>query len=127
LISAFEHAKRSIQREENATHSIGMEILLYASGERQIKKAIKKMGIKKERNSFVAIFIHSSEINNKIDLFINEFLTHFHLEKNDSVIIPDTTMLLEYGISKQAILSVNKDQVFQLVLEKIALVDVIKK
>ena len=127
LISAFEHAKRSIQREEKATHSIGMEVLLYASGERQIKKAIKKMGIKKDRYSFVAIFLHSSEFIDEIDTFINEFLTHFHLEKNDSVISPDINMLPEYGIGKQAISSVSKDQVFQLVLEKIALVDVIKK
>jgi len=127
LISAFEHAKRSIQRGENATHSLGMEILLYASGERQIKKAIKKMGIKQDRTSFVAIIIHPSEFNDEIDSFINKFLTDFHLEKNNSVILPDVAMLAEYGISQQAIFSVGKDQVFQLVLEKIALVDVIKK
>ena len=127
LISAFEHAKRSIQRGENVTHSLGMEILLYASGERQIKKAIKKMGIKKGGNLLVILFLHPSELNKKIDTIVNEFLKDFNLEKNDSVILPDKTMLSEYGISKQAISSVSKNQVFQLVLEKIALVDVIKK
>ena len=127
LVSAFEHAKRSMQRGENATHNIGMEILLYASGERQIKKAIKKMGIKKDRSSYVALIIYPPEANNPINLLIDDFLICYQLEEDQEVILPDENMLAEYGINQKAILSVRKDQIFHLVLEKIALVDVIKK
>ena len=127
LISAFEHAIRAFERGENATHSLGMEVLLYASGERQIKKAIKKMGIKKESKSIVAIILHHSGFHEKLNSFITEFLSQFHLEKNNNVIFPDKSMLEEYGINQQAISSVKNDQVFHLVLEKVALVDVIKK
>jgi len=126
IISAFEHAKRSLQRNEASTHSMEMELLLYASGERQIKHAIKKMGIQKGELDFIAIFLFDKEKRKKIDNIIDNFLQFFHLRKNDSVFNPDDSKLVHFGISKQAIQSVQKDQIFQLVLEKIALVDIIK-
>ena len=46
LISAVEHAVRAMDRKTNTTNSLEMEILLYASGERQLKIAIPKMGVK---------------------------------------------------------------------------------
>jgi KEOPS complex subunit Cgi121 len=127
LQSAFEHAKRSFQKGESATHSFGMELLFYASGERQITKAIKKMGIKKDVNSIISAFIFSPHLNNHIDIIIDNFIKEFSLKKNDSLIQPDETMLSMYGISKKAVSTVQDNQIFQLILEKIALVDAIKK
>ena len=46
LASAVEHAVRAMKRKTNTTNSLAMEILLYASGERQLKLAIPKMGVK---------------------------------------------------------------------------------
>lgn len=127
LQSAFEHAKRSFQRGESATRSLGMELLLYASGERQITKAIKKMGIKKDLDWIVSVFIFPSNLNNNIDIIKDNFYKDFSLQNNNLVIQPDETMLSLYGISKKARSTVQHHQIFQLVLEKIALVDVIKK
>jgi tRNA threonylcarbamoyladenosine modification (KEOPS) complex Cgi121 subunit len=103
-----------------------MELLVYASGERQIKHAITKMGIQKGEHDFIAIFLFDKEKRRQIDNIIDNFLQLFHLSKNDSVFNPDDSKLVHFGISKQAIQSVQKDQIFQLVLEKIALVDIIK-
>ncbi len=47
VISAVNHAKRAFRQGTNATNTLALEILLYAAGERQIQKAIKKMGVKK--------------------------------------------------------------------------------
>ena len=46
LVSAVTHALRAMKRNSNTTNSLEMEILLYASGERQLKLAIPKMGVK---------------------------------------------------------------------------------
>jgi len=59
LLSSFEHAKRSIKRKTDTTNSLGMEILLYASGERQLKLAIPKMGVKKGSASIAFVFANS--------------------------------------------------------------------
>lgn len=126
IVSAFEHAKRSIQQDEASTHSLKMEILLYASGERQIKHAIEKMGVKKGKTVFVTIFLFPEEKKQSIDNIINMFNQKFQIEVDGSALIPKESKLFDYGISKQAIESVRDDQKFQLVLEKIALVDVIK-
>jgi len=45
LISASEHAVRAFKQKKNSTNSPAMEILLYASGERQIQREIKIIGI----------------------------------------------------------------------------------
>lgn len=126
IISASEHAQRSIKRDEASTHSLQMELLLYASGERQIKHAISKMGVKKGKTNFVAIFLFSEEKKQSIDAIVDTFNQKFHINENKSALLPNESKLSAYGISQQAIESVRQDQKFQLVLEKIALVDVIK-
>ena len=58
IISAVNHAKRAMERKTNTTNSLEKEILLYASGERQLKLAIPKMGIN-EGHGNVALLIMS--------------------------------------------------------------------
>jgi len=126
ILSAFKHAIRSMQQDNAVTHSLSMELLLYVSGERQIKRAIKKMGIKEGKHDFVVVFIYPLKESKNITLTIDTFLNNFELKRNDSLIKPDKKKLIEFGITKESIFSVRSNQVFQLVLEKIALVDVIK-
>lgn len=127
LLSAYRHAKRSLERGETSTHSLGKEVLLYASGERQIIKAIKKMGIKDGENNVVVVFLYTSDLTDSINDIIDLFLDEFKFKKDDSVLNPEKSLLKKFGIENAAISSVRNDQVFNLVLEKIALVDVIKK
>lgn len=43
--SALYHAKRSFSEKRNTSDSLSMESLLYASGERQLSSAVKKMSV----------------------------------------------------------------------------------
>src|SRR5437867_8774842 len=49
LASAFDHARRAFDQGRNSTASIEVEFLLYASGERQISKAISTAGARPRR------------------------------------------------------------------------------
>lgn len=55
LLSAVFHALRSFERKENLTKTIENEMILYASGERQIKNAIEKLGVKNENVIIVVV------------------------------------------------------------------------
>lgn len=57
LVSAAMHAMRAFEQKTNATNSLALEVLLYAAGERQIHKAIKKMGVKKGKQTIAFVLI----------------------------------------------------------------------
>ncbi len=82
LISATTHAQRAFEQGRNATNSLALEILLYAAGERQIQKAIKKIGVKKGKQQIA--FVITNDVNQKTNKaikksVINELLRTFHL------------------------------------------------
>ena len=124
LISAVEHAQRSMKNKTNTTNSLGMEILLYASGERQLKLAIPKMGVKTGRAEIVLTLVkEKGEISDKI---VNEMLNLFSLARDDSVIDGDKETLKIFGINKTELKTVSKNKYGDLILEKVAMVDIIK-
>ena len=124
LISAVEHAQRSMKNKTNTTNSLGMEILLYASGERQLKLAIPKMGVKTGRAKIVLTLVkEKGEISDKI---VNEMLNLFSLARDDSVIDGDKETLKNFGINKTELKTVSKNKYGDLILEKVAMVDIIK-
>lgn len=125
LISAYEHAKRAMDRKKNTTNSIEMETLLYASGERQLKLAIPKMGVKKSSVSVALIFIAESKtkISNQL---ISEFLKELSLNRDDGVLEGNENTLKKFGITETEIRTVMKVKYGNLILEKVALVDIIK-
>ena len=99
-----------------------MEILLYASGERQLKLAIPKIGIKKDHADIAFIFI-----GNKIsDKLIGELLQELSLKRDDKVLEGNINTLKKFGLKEREIKTVSKDKYESLILEKIALVDIIK-
>lgn len=124
LLSAFKHAKRAMDRKTNTTKSLGMEILLYASGERQLKLAIPKMGIKKGQVKIAFILIsENQEITNKI---INDMMDSTCLTQDDLVLLGNKNTLKNFGINENEIKTVTKAKYEDLILEKVAMVDVIK-
>jgi len=124
IISAFEHAKRAMDRKTNTTNSLEMETLLYASGERQLKLAIPKIGIKKGKANIAFVFINQkSKIPDKL---VDEMLKLLNLKRDDQVIQGDENTLKKFGISKNEIETVTKAKYGDLVLEKVAMVDIIK-
>ncbi len=119
LLSAYKKSKRAFEQKRNTTNSLEMEILLYASGERQIQKAIKKMGVKPGESKIALI------IDGKIE-DINKILEKLNLKRNDKILEGDHNTLKKFGIKSEEIKTVSKESYEDLVLEKIALVDIIK-
>ena len=128
LISSVEHAIRAMRRKTNTTNSLDKEILLYASGERQIKLAIPKMGIKKGNGNIAFVFVNDvkaggSELS---DHLVDEVLESFSLVRDDSVLEGDMDTLRKFGINENEIKTVTKAKYGHLILEKVAVVDIIK-
>ena len=122
IISAYEHAKRAFERLSNTTNSIEMETLLYASGERQIQKAIKKMGIKKGHSN-IAFVIINNKLSNDI---AQNLLKELNLVKDDNILEGNINTLQKFGISAEEISTVSNTHYQDIILEKVALVDIIK-
>lgn len=120
ISSAVEHAKRAMIRKTNTTNTIEMEILLYASGDRQLKNAISKMGVKKG-NANIAFFIENK--SGKIEEII---LKELSLKRDDKILKGDINTLKKFGITDDEIATVSKDKYGHIILEKVAMVDIIK-
>ena len=131
LLSATRHALRAFEQHTNATNSLAMEILLYASGERQIQRAIPKLGISAgpARIAFVMVsdIQHLDEAKGTFSAsFLSSFLATLNLKQNDKVLEGDRHTLERFGITPKEIHTVPETKFQDLILEKVAMVDVIK-
>ena len=125
IISAVEHAKRAMKRKTNTTNSLEKEILLYASGERQLKLAIPKMGIKVGKGN-VALVIMSEAKSKILEQISNDLLTLLTLKRDDKVLEGNEDTLRKFGINETEVKTVKKAKYGDLILEKVAMVDIIK-
>ncbi len=121
ILSAFEHAERAFRNGTNTAKTLGTEVLLYSSGERQISVAIGKMGIR-DGSKRVAVAI----LDDLEDDRISELLERLGLKRDDDVLLPGGKDLKAFGISEKELATVPEEKRYDLVLEKVALVDLIK-
>jgi KEOPS complex subunit Cgi121 len=129
LISATNHAQRAFEQGTNATNSLALEILLYAAGERQIEKALKKIGIKKGKQQIVFVLTDplNKKRNRKVDeTIIKKLLKTFTLTIDENAIHGDRTTLERFGITDQELSIIPECNYGDIILEKVAMVDVIK-
>ena len=131
VISAIEHAIRSFQHNDNATSTLQLELLLYLAGERQIHKAIKKVGVTPDTNDFVIIIVAEINafkgFNGKLsNTIMDSVLKTTRLKQNNNDITGSQTTLRKFGITQKEIDTVTTDNYEGLILEKIAMVDIIK-
>ena len=126
LQSAVEHAIRALNQQRMSTQSIQMEVLLYASGERQLKHAIPKMGVKQGRGLIAILFLRASGTKQSLRNDINLFLKTFQIKRDDSVLDVSERKIQNWGFSKKEMTTINTDSYEDLILEKIAIVDIIK-
>jgi len=115
LLSALEHARRAMDQGTNTTGSLEMEFLLYASGERQISKAIDLTGVRAGR-PFVAVLGGP---------FIADVLERFGWTRDDRFLGAGTVKLRNIGFAPAEIRSAGPAAT-DLVLERVARVDLIK-
>lgn len=130
VISATTHAKRAFQQGTNATGSLALELLIYAAGERQIEKAIKKIGVKKGKQKIA--FVLTDPVDGKgkktiDDSIKKKLLKTFDLQCDEKAIQGDKMTLKRFGITDRELSTIPGEQYGDLILEKVALVDIIKK
>jgi KEOPS complex subunit Cgi121 len=118
ISSALEHALRAFERGTNVASSLMMEVLVYASGERQISTALEKMGVKEGRDGVVIVALGEGDVNH--------LLEEVGLERDDSIIEGQVEMLPAFGITERELETVPPAKVMDLVLERVALVDILR-
>jgi KEOPS complex subunit Cgi121 len=118
ILSAYEHARRAFKTNKNISKSMAMEILVYVSGEPQIANALEKVGISNgcERIALV--------VDENLD--VEGLISHLNLKKADDVLKCSKDKLEKFGIKEQEISAVDKDKIKDLILERVAMVDVRK-
>ena len=128
LRSACEHAKRAFKQENHISESLEMEIMLYAAGEYQIKNALGKLGVKPGASEIALIIVGELEnIEQKLNVFFEKLkVDGLELSIDNRVLDGDIKTLKLYGITDDELNAVPEDHWFELVLEKVALVDIIK-
>ena len=114
--SAVHHAQKAIDEGRNSSDSLAMETLLYASGERQLGHAIRKMSLKKG-SSTAAIAVLKGTLEPE-GLWEKEE----PLDRRG-----DIDRLRAFGITEEELRTVRPERAIDLVLERVAAVDVIKK
>ncbi|WP_019176553.1 KEOPS complex subunit Cgi121 [Methanomassiliicoccus luminyensis] len=118
LRSAVMHASRAFERGDNVCSSVPVETMLYASGERQISKAVKKMGVKvgDERVALVLFDVDD----------VSSLLASCRFARDDDVLEPSAEKAVRFGIAPDEIKAVPPDMVEDLVLERVAFVGILK-
>jgi KEOPS complex subunit Cgi121 len=117
LRSALYHAKKAIAEGRNASDSLALETLLYASGERQLSSALKKMTVDDETTEVVVAQLSKGYFVPKSDWRPLPNMP----EK------PSRERLLAFGVTEKELATVGDKDPTELVLEKVAAVDVLKK
>jgi KEOPS complex subunit Cgi121 len=117
LVTAVEHAERAMREGTNVAKSLAVEFVLYASGERQINEAIAKMGIRDDTTEFaIAMFGGDSA----------RALETLDLTRDDTVLAASPAKLRSFGLTDEELATVPPDRQADLVLERVALVDLLK-
>jgi KEOPS complex subunit Cgi121 len=114
LVSAAMHATRAFERGDNVSGSVVLETQLYASGERQISKAMKKMGIKLGMERIALVFFNVEDPNAALE--------RLGLVRDDDVLDASVEKAIRFGISPDELKAVPEDMVEDLVLERVAFV-----
>ncbi len=125
LQSAVTHAQRAFKQKRNSCKTLAMEIMLYASGERQIQKALPKIGIAQTTKEFAIIILHKKKID--INKLKKEIADTTNLLFTDAVLGGSKETINRWGFTQKEMQTVPEYKYGDLILEKVALVDVIKK
>lgn len=114
---AVEKAINSFKKGTNIANDLAKEIMLYAAGTRQINKAIR-IGVHKGKNNIALVVVGKAA-----DLPFNEIMPAQVLQYDKS---KNKALMDIFGITDAEIEATGIDKLPELVLERVALVDVIK-
>ncbi len=115
---AVNKAIKSFEIGNNIANDLAKEIMLYASGSRKITKAVK-MGIHNGQNNVVLVAIGETPDLSGFDEIRPEPVLAYDESKKE-------TIMETFGITNEEIEAAGEEKIPQLVLERVALLDVIK-
>lgn len=121
--AAVEKAIRAMERKTNISHELGVEILLYAAGTRQIQRALE-MGIKEDKNEAAGVVIGEVENVERAIATLKKIAIEDEVlkytEKKKKAIID------YFHITPLELEAVGEEKIPKLVLERVALLDISK-
>lgn len=120
---AVAKALRAFEQGRNAAKDMGVEVMRYASGKRQIEEAFS-MGIRQGQNNVVFVVIGEEDSvaacgSMLIEMIVPADIIEYMPSKREEII-------MQFGITKEEISVVGEQMVPELVIERVALVDVLK-
>ena len=118
LVSAAEHAERAMREHTNVARSLAVEFVVYASGERQIADALTKMGIRDDTTQFAVVVFGGEDPA--------DVLRSLSLTRDHAVLESSPAKLRAFGLTDAELASVPPERAADLVLERVALVDLLK-
>ncbi len=135
--SAVKKALRAVERNRNITNDLGLEILLYAAGRRQIERALA-MGVSKsegEKRVAIVIVDASARRGKDLEVVAEEVKRKIGIQEE-----PISELELEYkykadkkegikkffDITEAELKAVGEKKLKMLVLERVAMLDVLK-
>jgi KEOPS complex subunit Cgi121 len=115
---AVEKAMNSFKAGRNIANDLSKEIMLYVAGTRQISRAMK-LGVHNGENNIVLVAIGENIDLSAFDEITPKPVLQYDSSKNDA--------LLEiFNITKEELKARGEDKIPELVIERVALVDVMK-
>lgn len=118
LLSALAHADRAFRQGTNRASQHLVEVLRYASGERQIATALEKMGVKEGQAEIVLLALGEGDVE--------ALVKALGLQRDDGLIEGVRENLRAFGVTEAEAATVPEGEVFDLVLERVALVDTLR-
>ena len=117
IMFAVEKAINSFKTGTNIANDLSKEIMLYTAGTRQINKAVK-LGIHKGENNIVLVAVGEAQLSGFDEIRLASVLAYRGSKKEALIKI--------FGITNEELEAVGEKKLPELVLERVALVDVIK-
>ncbi|MCD6474066.1 MAG: hypothetical protein J7K47_04075 [Thermoplasmata archaeon] len=119
ILAACYHAEKAFKYKKNVAKTLDMEILLYVAGKRQINEAIKFAGAK-DNGKYAFLFYGKSEEEAKA------FIESLGLKIDDSLLESSIKKIKKFGITEKELKTVSKSKYADLVLERIAMLNIKK-
>ena len=131
--SAVKKAIRAMQGKRGITSDLGLEILLYASGKRQIERALE-IGVSRGEKKVVIIVV-GSEKGKDLGFVVEEVKREIKIEEEP---VSELELELDYteekrkeikkffDITEEEIKAVGEKKLKKLVLERVAMLDILK-
>lgn len=115
ILVAWEHALRAFERGTNVASDRMVEVILFASGERQISDALAKMGLRSGQKRIVLLVVGEG--------VTSELLDELGLEGDDRQVAGRVDLLPAFGITQEELDMIPSDRAFDLVIERVALAE----